>query len=109
MTRLFIDDNRECPQSFDSLARCYTTATAKLALGGPWEVVSFDHDMEFEHYGCDYSDGRTGYDVLIWLIQEVQEGRIKKPERIILHTGNPQGRARMIGALKVSGWDYEIG
>ena len=69
-----------------------------LSFGIP-EYVSFDHDLADQHYGhgltndaipYDQYTEMTGYDCAKWLVDFIEERRLKFPEYSI-HSMNPIG------------------
>lgn len=98
--KVYLDDERETPEGW---RRTYTAEeTIELLNAERVEVLSLDHDLNESHYARDYSDGRTGYAVLLWLVERVSEDPTMHVPRIRLHTMNPEGRARMLGvALRI--------
>lgn len=66
----------------------------ELLKQGNVETISLDHDLGETGIGA-----RTGYDVLTWLEEKVfTEDFI--PPKIIIHTGSPAARQRMVQAVK---------
>ena len=93
-SKLWVDDIRNPPsdKGYD-VARTYDEAIA-LLMKCDYDVVFLDHDLG------DFKDGkeRTGYDVLLWIIQQKQDG-YTVPTQYILLTANPVGRSRMQGMI----------
>lgn len=58
------------------------------------DAVSFDHDLEEQHYTGDYS-GRTGLHCLLWLIEKCKEKGCKLPEKCYVHSFNSDRRKEM--------------
>ena len=78
--------------------RAYTPEDVieRLRTGRVTEV-SLDHDQGLDGGGSE----RTGYTVLLWLEAEVGTGRWARPlPGVMIHTGNPVGRARMLLVLR---------
>lgn len=104
MRKLFLDDIREPGRSWD-VVRSYEAFTKYVeALGCP-DVISFDHDLAFEHYPVaegnpeseipyDQYKAKTGYCALKWLLDK---GLC--PKVVIIHSFNPTGVANMINLL----------
>ena len=91
--KLWLDDQRPAPRGWVH-ARNYDEAVACIRQFGPQIVqVSLDHDLCPTHTAGDYSDGRTGYDVLAFLLDQGL-----RPE-IQFHTMNPEGLQRMTDLL----------
>lgn len=90
--KVYLDDEREAP---DGWIRTKTvTETLDLLETGQVTHLSLDHDL-----GDDSSIG-TGYTVLIWLERQVQEGKLRAPESMQVHSMNPVGRHRMEAAIQ---------
>jgi hypothetical protein len=92
--KLWLDDMRPAPPGW-TLARTYEEAIEILRERGP-EItdVSLDHDLCPAHSDGDFSDGRTGCDVLEFLL----ESRLKP--RIEFHTMSAAGLQRMTDLLE---------
>lgn len=99
--KLYLDDNRKCPKGWElatTAAQCISILSENLV-----EALDLDHDLNFEHYGGDYSDGQTGYDVLLWLSDRVIQDPYYPVPTITIHTQSPGGFTRMaqvLGAIK---------
>ena len=74
------------------------------------EVISFDHDLEKEHYTPEkywddyelsklYQDinetGKSGYNCMQWLIKWVFENEVGKLPTVLVHSANPVGANRI--------------
>lgn len=99
---LYIDDFR-CPNEKGWLiATSFADAINIIDTVKP-QVISFDHDLNERHYGKDYSDGQTGYDVALYLIQKdaenPQAGYITDAFVFDCHSQNPAGRERINSVL----------
>lgn len=90
--KIYLDDVRKPPPGWNLTTNVAETIEALKT--GEVTHLSLDHDLSDEHYTGDLSKGGTGYDVLVWLEDEVQAGLIVPPA-IFLHTMNPEGRRRM--------------
>ncbi len=86
---LLIDDERDL--NCDVIARTAKAGKRLLSIVC-WDVVCFDHDLGL---------GETGYDVLMYAIENEFLFNVKK---IQLVTSNPVGRAKMETALLMDGW-----
>ena len=84
--KLWVDDERNPPDDTFDVARTYKAAIKRLATHHSDEIY-LDHDLG------DFEDGieRTGYDVLMWIVQQKMDGW-KAPEKYVLLTANPVGR-----------------
>jgi hypothetical protein len=91
MFRLYLDDERQAPEHFN--IRCYTAANAikVLSSGIPIDVVSLDHDLGDDKAG-------TGYDVLLWIEEQVHTNPYYELPLLHIHTANPSARLKMQAA-----------
>lgn len=87
--KLWLDDMRPAPGGWIAVAS-YEQAEAFIEehLEQITEV-SLDHDLNSTHSAGDYSDGKTGFDVLKLLLARGFAGRIE------LHSMNAAGIQRM--------------
>lgn len=87
--KVFLDDERVAPVGWVQV-RWPNEAIGHLATG---KVVhlSLDHDLGDDQRG-------TGYDVLLWIEEEVILRQFVPPE-ITIHTANPAARQRMLAAV----------
>ena len=94
--RLWVDDQRPAPAGWLH-ARTYAEAVRSIRDFGPeLAEVSLDHDLNPAHSSGDYTDRRTGYDVLAFLLHEGLRPVIH------FHTMNPEGLRRMMDLLEFS-------
>jgi hypothetical protein len=88
--KLYIDDERSTPTGWD---RAYTTSEAiDMLKTRKYTAVSFDHDL-----GND-EDG-DGHDVATWLEEECYTDPTFPVPLMVVHSGNPVGRARIEKAI----------
>lgn len=87
--KVFLDDERTTPIGWVRVFRA--DEAIQLLKSGHVTLLSLDHDLGSPDRG-------TGYDVLLWLEQQMVSGRFKPPE-IRLHTSNPVGLKRMQQAV----------
>ena len=81
--KLFIDDIREAPKGWE-IARNSVEALSLLRQGTV-EEISFDHDL---------GSKLTGYDVALWIEQQVFCKKMKPPIMKV-HSANPVGAGRL--------------
>jgi CheY-like chemotaxis protein len=101
MKILILDDNRIRLETFrrkliGAAVTCVEHAAdciKELNENGPWSFCFLDHDLDNLTYVP--SGPGTGYEVALWLKNHPD----KKPKKIILHTCNEQGAARMLEEL----------
>lgn len=87
--KVYLDDERETPPGW---VRAYWPEQAILMLQtGLVSVISLDHDLGDDTRG-------TGYDVLLWIEEQVFTENFRPPA-IGIHTANPPARSRMQGSL----------
>jgi len=86
--KLWLDDVRKPPRGW-KWAKTYEQAVAILETGEV-EAISFDHDL---------GEGKTGYDVAVWVEERAVAGQI---ERLWwkVHSQNPIGKLRIQAAMK---------
>ena len=88
--RVYLDDERPTPSGW---TRAYTSSEAIALLStGQVTIISLDHDLGPPEAG-------TGYDVCLWLEEQVVLNRFTPPE-VRIHSANPVGRQRMQAAVK---------
>jgi len=88
--KVFLDDVREAPNGW---TRTYTPAeTIKLLRTNKVTELSLDHDL-----GDDINIG-TGYDVLLWIEEQVATSFFKPP-KIKVHSSNPSAVEKMESAI----------
>jgi hypothetical protein len=97
---LWLDDERPSPGA--GWARVYDgdEAIAWMIDYGTPEVASLDHDLAEDQYpweGKQYGEyeGLCGFDVVKWMM-----ANSVFPDKVIIHTMNPVGAARMIEELQ---------
>jgi hypothetical protein len=86
--KIYLDDVRPAPIGYE-LAKNYNEIIKFLSShynDGIIEEISLDHDLGEEDL--------TGYDVLIWIEEQVFNNNYKPP-KIKLHSANPVGMYRM--------------
>lgn len=104
---IFLDDERfphnvtwiTLPLVEWSIVRNYDDFVSTIQSRGLPQIISFDHDLSFEHYPSngnmipqyhEYKE-RTGFDCANWLVHHCIEKNLPLPECYI-HTQNPIGR-----------------
>jgi hypothetical protein len=88
--KVYLDDERPTPPGW---TRAYTGHEAIALLStGQVTIISLDHDLGLPEAG-------TGYDVCLWLEEQVILNGFTPPE-IKIHSANPVGRQRMQAAVK---------
>jgi hypothetical protein len=95
---IWIDDLRHPPASIEAncdIARTYDEAIAMLSKH-KYTDLYLDHDLG-DFSGPDGRE-RTGYDVLMWLVERKQEGEYV-PLNFHILTANPVGRQKFEGVI----------
>lgn len=83
--KVYLDDERQTPLGF---VRVYWPDEAiKLLKTEKVELISLDHDLGDDERG-------TGYDVLLWIEEQVFLNGFKAPE-ILVHSANISARHKM--------------
>jgi hypothetical protein len=112
MRKLFLDDTRNAPDFTWDVVRSYEQFVAHVQLHGVPDVISFDHDLGFEHYPFneespgkeipyDTYKEKTGYHCAKWLIENH-----KLPAQYIVHSLNPVGAANIHFVMQ-AGYKHE--
>lgn len=87
--KIFLDDERIAPEGW--MQARWPSEVISLLQTGNVTHISLDHDLGDDQRG-------TGYDVLVWIEQEVVVRQFVPPE-IVIHTANPAARQRMQAAV----------
>ena len=90
--KVYLDDQREAPEGW---TRTYTArATIALVEAGGVTHLSLDHDL-----GENIDEVGTGYDVLLWIEEQVATCGQSPPE-ITVHSANVGARPKMELAIE---------
>ena len=89
--KVYLDDERIAPAGWVQVS--WPDEAIKLLQAGAVTHLSLDHDLGDDQQG-------TGYDVLLWIEQEVALSRFIPPVSIDVHSANPAGRKRMFAAIE---------
>ena len=84
---LWLDDVREAPKGWVWVKNMDQFRTACEVFNGEILRISFDNDLG--------AGEREGWEIANWLLREVKEERIQKPEIIEVHSMNPVARDRI--------------
>lgn len=87
--KLYLDDERTAPDGWVQVR--WPDEAIELLKQGVITHLSLDHDLGDDQRG-------TGYDVLLWIEQEVALQRFVPPD-ITIHSANPAARQRMLAAV----------
>jgi len=91
MINLYVDDERTPPN--DNIynwvvVRNYLDAIKILEEEeGNIERLSLDHDLG--------NIGATGYDISVWIEEQVSKRQYKAPKRLYCHSQNPVGKSKI--------------
>ena len=99
--KLWLDDRRPAPEGW-TLCRWPEDVISLLKTQNV-EEISLDHDLDDylcvgQGYCCS-SKERTGYDVLLWIEEQVITNNYVPP-KINIHTANPSAREKMLKAVE---------
>lgn len=83
-------------KSCDEAKRLYT-------LGGPFDLLLLDHDLE-GYYEMDKTHPNTGFEFVKWLTKQTTS---KPLPSVIIHSWNNVGAKRMSDGLRESGYDVQ--
>lgn len=93
--KIYLDDVRPCPNGW-TLVRWPEEAIELLKNNpGKVEALSLDHDL-----ACAQTPERTGYDVLVWLEEQVIANKFMPPHYIRVHSDNASAAAKMRAAIR---------
>ena len=105
--RIWLDDIRKMPDSFDIWFKSGQDLVDYIKSGDPVTFISFDHDLSFKHYfGLNPFHKLTGYVICPCQIFSTM---IKRFEWAI-HSANPIGAKRIEWAMTKANrywWDNE--
>ena len=83
-----------------SIVRSLEEAVTWVLDNGFPDVISFDHDLGLMHYANDYSDGKTGYDFAMWLVEhDMDTDTMPENFSFTIHSKNPIGGANIQSLL----------
>jgi hypothetical protein len=108
--KVYLDDVRPTP---DGWIGCrWPEEVIEHLKSGKVEEISLDHDLDdplVQGQGyCSSLTERTGYDVLLWIEEQViVHGFV--PPKINVHTANASARLKMLAAVKQIERHSEVG
>jgi len=97
--KVYLDDERAAPEGWVRVL--WPDEAIELLQTGAVTQLSLDHDLGDDQRG-------TGYDVLLWIEQEVALHKLVPPAVIKVHSANPAGRKRMLAAIEAIYRIYRI-
>lgn len=89
--KVYLDDERIAPEGWVQVR--WPDEAIELLQTGKVSHLSLDHDLGDDQRG-------TGYDVLLWIEQEVVLRQFTPPAKIEVHSANPPARKRMQAAIE---------
>lgn len=89
--KVYLDDERIAPVGWVQVR--WPDEAIEFLQTGTVTHLSLDHDLGDDRRG-------TGYDVLLWLEEEVVLNRFKPPQIIEVHSANPAGKIRILAAIE---------
>lgn len=92
--KVYLDDERVTPAGFVRTYTAQETIDPLKANEGKVEVISLDHDL-----GDDPAVG-NGYDVLLWLEEQVITNGFRPPDEVYIHLANSGAWQKMIAAVR---------
>lgn len=99
--KIWLDDKRSPPSGWTNCR--WPEEVIELLKNEDVEEISLDHDLEDDFIigqgYCSSFKERTGYDVLVWIEEQVILNGFKPP-KIKIHTANPSAKKRMLSAVK---------
>ena len=106
--KLWLDDRRPAPEGW--VACRWPEDVINLLKIENVEEISLDHDLDDplvvgQGY-CSSIKERTGYDVLLWIEEQVFLNNFNPP-KINIHTANSSARKKMLAAVEKIGRNNE--
>jgi hypothetical protein len=99
--KIYLDDERPCPAGWTP-ARWPDEVIALLQTGGVTHV-SLDHDLgDKESAEAEGRKERTGYDVILWIEEQVALHGFSPPE-LAVHSANVGRRGEMEAGIEAIG------
>ncbi len=93
--KIYLDDERKAPEGW--IQRRWPEEVIEDLKTGKVIHLSLDHDLG---EGSEYEHPRTGYDVILWLEEQVKMNGLVPPRYIYIHSANPVARQKMKAGLK---------
>lgn len=90
------------------IIRNYEDFASHIMENGIPEMISFDHDLTFDHYlsenqnniNYDNMKVKTGYHAAKWLIEYCKLNNVKLPSVVKVHSQNPEGKENINGLFR---------
>lgn len=89
--KIYLDDERIAPEGWVQVR--WPDEAIKLLQTGTVTHLSLDHDLGDDRRG-------NGYDVLLWIEQQVALYKFTPPAKIDVHSANPAAHKRMLAAIE---------
>ena len=84
--KLYLDDERLAPFGWIQTKTCQETI--EWLKSGKVTELSLDHDLGQPENG-------SGYDVLLWIEEQMASSNFVPPTTIVVHSANPVGKQKM--------------
>lgn len=95
--KVYLDDERSAPSGWvliKTVEECIT-----LLKTGVIEALSLDHNLGYSINGKE----RSGYDVVLWMEEQIVTSAWTPPNIITVHSQNPVGAMRMWDGIATMG------
>ena len=89
--KVFLDDERKPPKDW-VLVR-WPNEAIELLKNQNVQEISLDHDLGDDDIG-------TGYDVILWLEEQVAINKFSPPPIIKIHSANTSARRKMLAGIR---------
>lgn len=93
--------NWEVVRNFDEFKEAIDNS---ISTGALYQSVSFDYDIDQDHYaGPEPENGykeKTGYECLLYMIEQYQKYGVTMPQRLFCHSMNPVGKTKIVSEIK---------
>ena len=85
--KIYLDDEREAPEGW---LRIHWPSDVIALIGAGLNIthISLDHDLGDDSRG-------TGYDVILWIEEQVATGKMKTIPELKVHSANSSARLKM--------------
>lgn len=87
--QIYLDDSNRAP--FGMVQTNTVEDTIVLLSKCTVSVLSLDHDLGYE---------KTGYDVLLWIEEQVVKSDYRPPPLMAVHSWNAGARSKMLAAIE---------
>ena len=88
--KVWLDDVHPAPEGWTHIL--WTQEAVELLVKGNVTHISLDHDLGDDEPG-------TGYDVLLWMIEQATMMSSFRPPMMTVHSANVSARQKMLAAI----------